>query len=189
MARARSSTVSLSKTINELWRRHSNPHPALRATLSRRERDSLRELGTGSTTLCARVLLNNFRLGYQMLTAILFVMLGGAFGSASRYVITHFSSDLSHHHGFPYGTLLVNVLGSLAVGYVLTWSADHTHDRWRLLAATGFCGGFTTFSAFAYETMAYWNSGRLALLGLNIVLNNTLSLCAVLLGISLHNSK
>jgi CrcB protein len=124
-----------------------------------------------------------------MLTAILLVMLGGAFGSASRYVITHFSSDLSHHHGFPYGTLLVNVIGSLAVGYVLTWSADHTHDRWRLLAATGFCGGFTTFSAFAYETMAYWNSSRFALWGLNIVLNNTLSLCAVLLGISLHSSK
>ena len=121
-----------------------------------------------------------------MLVPILLVMLGGALGSATRYLITHFSSDISNHHGFPVGTLLVNVAGSLLVGYILTWSADHTHDRWRLLAATGFCGGFTTFSTFSYETMAYWHSGRLLLLVLNVGLNNVLSLCAVLLGISLH---
>ena len=124
-----------------------------------------------------------------MFEAILLVMLGGAFGSAVRYLVTHLSSDLSEHHGFPVGTLVVNVLGSLAVGYILTWSADHTHDRWRLLAATGFCGGFTTFSTFSYETMAYWHSGRLLLLALNLALNNTLSLCAVMVGIRLHNSN
>ena len=124
-----------------------------------------------------------------MTQAILLVMVGGAFGSAVRYLITHLSSDLSKHHGFPFGTLAVNVVGSLAVGYILTWSADHTHDRWRLLAATGFCGGFTTFSTFSYETMAYWHSGRLLLLALNLALNNTLSLCAVMVGIRLHNSN
>jgi fluoride exporter len=121
--------------------------------------------------------------------AILLVMLGGAFGSAARYIITHISSDLSEHHGFPYGTLLVNVIGSIAVGYVLTWSADHAHDRWRLLAATGFCGGFTTFSAFTFETMAYWHSDRFTLMILNIMLNNTLSLVAVVLGTKLHNAN
>ena len=124
-----------------------------------------------------------------MTQAILLVMLGGAFGSAARYLATHISSDLSKHHGFPFGTLLVNVVGSMAVGYVLTWSADHAHDRWRLLAATGFCGGFTTFSTFSFETMAYWHTGRLDLMALNILLNNTLSLVSVLLGINLHNSN
>ena len=123
-----------------------------------------------------------------MTQAILLVMLGGAVGSALRYVVTHVSSDLSNHHGFPFGTLFVNVIGSFLVGYILTWSGDHAHDRWRLLAATGFCGGFTTFSTFAFETMAYWNSDRLAIIALNLVLNNTLSLLAVLLGIRLHNS-
>ena len=123
-----------------------------------------------------------------MTQAILLVMLGGAVGSAARYLVTHISSDLSNHHGFPFGTLFVNVIGSFAVGYILTWSGDHAHDRWRLLAATGFCGGFTTFSTFAFETMAYWNSDRLAIMALNLVLNNTLSLLAVLLGIRLHNS-
>src|SRR5258708_840695 len=110
-----------------------------------------------------------------MAQAILLVMVGGAFGSAARYLITHFSSSLSEHHGFPFGTLIVNVAGSLAVGYILSWSADHSQDHWRLLAATGFCGGFTTFSTFSYETMAYWQSGRLLFLTLNLGLNNILS--------------
>jgi CrcB protein len=122
-----------------------------------------------------------------MMQAVGLVMLGGALGAAARYLITHAFSEMSSHRGFPIGTLLVNVFGSFAVGYVLTWSADHTHDRWRLLAATGFCGGFTTFSAFAYESMAYLHSGRMLLLVLNVGLNNVLSLGALVLGIALHN--
>jgi CrcB protein len=124
-----------------------------------------------------------------MLKAMLLVMLGGAVGAGARYLITHLSSGVSNHHGFPFGTLAVNLAGSLAVGYILSWSADHAHDRWRLLAATGFCGGFTTFSAFAYETMAYWNSGRFLLFGLNIALNNILALCGVVAGAALHGSR
>jgi CrcB protein len=123
-----------------------------------------------------------------MLQAIALVMIGGAAGSAARYLCTHFSSEFTDRHGFPFGTLLVNILGSFAVGYVLTWTADHSHDRWRLLAATGFCGGFTTFSAFAYETMAYWHSGQAGLLLLNVALNNLLGFAALLLGIRAHST-
>ena len=121
-----------------------------------------------------------------MWQALCLVMLGGAVGAAARYLVTHFFSEASLHRGFPLGTLLVNVLGSLLVGYVLTWSADHAHDRWRLLMATGFCGGFTTFSAFAYESMVYLHSGELMMLALNVSLNNVLSFAALLLGIRLH---
>lgn len=124
-----------------------------------------------------------------MLQGLFLVMLGGAVGAASRYLITSFSSHWTRHQGFPYGTLAVNVIGSFIVGYVLTWTTDHTHDRWRLLAATGFCGGFTTFSAFAFETMAYWHAGEMALLVLNVTLNNALSLLSVLAGIRLHGSS
>lgn len=124
-----------------------------------------------------------------MAQALALVMLGAAFGGAARFLITHYSSELSHHHGFAYGTLAVNIVGSFIVGYVLTWSADHSHDRWRLLAATGFCGGFTTFSAFAFETMAYLHSAEIAFLLLNVVLNNVLAFGAVLLGVKAHGGN
>jgi CrcB protein len=120
---------------------------------------------------------------------ILYLSIGAIFGAILRFLITHYSSELSHHHGFPYGTLLVNVLGSLLVGYVLTWSADHEHDYWRLFAATGFCGAFTTFSAFAYESVVYWHEGRMGAFLINLLLNNFLCVLAVALGIRLHNAS
>ena len=86
-----------------------------------------------------------------MLENLLYVAAGAIVGALTRFLVTHYSSEISDHHGFPFGTLIVNVVGSVIVGYVLTWTADHDHDRWRLLMATGFCGAFTTFSAFAYE--------------------------------------
>ena len=123
-----------------------------------------------------------------MAVGILYLSIGAIFGAILRFLITHYSSELSHHHGFPYGTLLVNVLGSLLVGYILTWSADHEHDYWRLFAATGFCGAFTTFSAFAYESVAYWHEGRIGAFLINLLLNNFLCVLAVALGIRLHNA-
>lgn len=123
-----------------------------------------------------------------MLQGILLVMAGAVVGAVARFLITHFSSELSHHHGFPYGTLIVNVVGCFIVGYILTWTADHEHDRWRLLMATGFCGAFTTFSAFAYESMAYWHEGRMGLFLLNLVGNNLLCCLAVVAGIQVHRS-
>ena len=118
--------------------------------------------------------------------ALALVMLGASLGAVARFLITHYSSELSHHHGFPLGTLIVNVLGSFVVGYVLTWSADHTHDRWRLLAATGFCGGFTTFSAFAYESIRLLRDSQLLAFALNIALNNILAFAALVGGVVLH---
>ena len=123
-----------------------------------------------------------------MAVGLLYLSIGAIFGAILRFLITHYSSELSHHHGFPYGTLLVNVLGSLVVGYVLTWSADHEHDYWRLFAATGFCGAFTTFSAFAYESVVYWHEGRSGAFLVNLLLNNFLCVLAVSLGIRLHNA-
>jgi len=118
---------------------------------------------------------------------ILYLSIGAIFGAILRFLITHYSSELSQHHGFPYGTLVVNILGSLIVGYVLTWSADHEHDYWRLFAATGFCGAFTTFSAFAYESVVYWHEGRIGAFMINLLLNNFLCVLAVTLGIRLHS--
>jgi CrcB protein len=54
--------------------------------------------------------------------------------------------------------------------------------------ATGFCGAFTTFSAFAYETLAYWHEGRPTMFAFNLIANNALSLAGVAAGIWLHNN-
>src|SRR3954453_21589471 len=121
-----------------------------------------------------------------MMTSIVYVAIGAVAGALARCSITHLSAELSDHHGFPYGTLVVNVVGCVIVGYVLTLTTGHGNDHWRLLMATGFCGAFTTFSAFAYESVAYLHEGKLGASILKIVAKNLLCLCAVLVGVRLH---
>lgn len=123
-----------------------------------------------------------------MFENIIYVSLGAVAGAIARFLITSFSSELSHRQGFPYGTLAVNTIGCIVVGYVLTWTSDHAHDRWRLLMATGFCGAFTTFSAFAYESMTYLHEGRIAAFLLNVAANNGLCMLGVAFGVRLHKA-
>ena len=88
-----------------------------------------------------------------MLQNILALSLGAVLGAIARFTVTHFSSELSHHHRFPYGTLAVNIVGSFLAGFVLAYTQRNGHDDIvRIALVTGFCGAFTTFSAFAYET-------------------------------------
>ena len=63
---------------------------------------------------------------------------------------------------FPYGTLFINVTGSLIVGFFMIWTTERVlvDPRWRLLVVVGFCGAFTTFSSYAFETMAYFEQGQ-----------------------------
>ena len=86
------------------------------------------------------------------LTSVLFVGLGGALGSIARF-ITSKTLDQKLQSVMPYGTLTVNIVGSLILGvlYGLAMRKAGLHENWRLFLGTGFCGGFTTFSTFAVE--------------------------------------
>ena len=88
---------------------------------------------------------------------------------------------------FPYGTLIINVLGSFIVGLFVIWTTQRVlaDPRWRLLVVVGFCGSFTTFSGYAFETMAFFEQGQWGLMLANIFSNNLLCLAAVLAGMAL----
>ena len=87
---------------------------------------------------------------------------------------------------FPYGTLFINIVGSFIVGFFVIWTAERVllDPRWRLLVVVGFCGSFTTFSSYAFESMAYFEQGQWGLMLANIFSNNLLCLGAALGGIA-----
>jgi fluoride exporter len=115
--------------------------------------------------------------------AYLWVSLGGILGVNLRYflsrIITRFTDA-----AFPLGTLLINVTGSLVLGFFLMWTTERVFadPKWRLLVAVGFCGSYTTFSGYAFETMSYFEQGHWTLFASNILANNVLSLGAVIVG-------
>ena len=81
----------------------------------------------------------------------LLVFVGGGFGSVARYYTSRWLNNLET--AIPYGTMFSNVLGSLLMGFILGYlsKTSNMSQSQSLLLATGFCGGFTTFSTFAYE--------------------------------------
>ena len=83
------------------------------------------------------------------------VSLGAIAGANARYWLSRYAARLLGPV-FPYGTLIINVLGSMIVGFFLVWTSERVmvDPRWRLLVVIGFCGAFTTFSSYAFETMA-----------------------------------
>lgn len=90
---------------------------------------------------------------------LLLVFVGGGLGSTLRYIIGKYLNTTES--GIPWGTFTVNVLGSFLIGLILGLAAKNntfSHSQ-TLLLATGFCGGFTTFSTFAYENHIFLKSG------------------------------
>ena len=96
-----------------------------------------------------------------MLKSILLVGIGSFFGGALRYAVSVFMKSLCSQ-GFPWGTLLVNLVGCFAFGviFALFGKYSSTGNAWCLLLTTGVCGGFTTFSTFANESMQMMQSGN-----------------------------
>ena len=113
---------------------------------------------------------------------LLLVFVGGGFGSALRYVIGKY---LNNTEGFPWGTFTVNILGSLLIGIILGFAAKNNtlSQNETLLLATGFCGGFTTFSAFAYENQAFLKSGDFTSFAMYTIASFVVGFLAVFLGL------
>ena len=88
---------------------------------------------------------------------------------------------------FPAGTLIINILGSFIVGFFVIWTSERVllDPRWRLLVVVGFCGSFTTFSSYAFETMSYVEQGQWGLMLTNVLSNNLLCLGGALAGMAL----
>lgn len=114
----------------------------------------------------------------------LWISLGAVLGANARYLLGGWVAARLGP-AFPYGTLLINVTGSLLLGVFLTWATQRAlvDPRYRLLIAVGFCGSYTTFSTYTYESLnlmlsGSWGAGLLNLLG-----SSGLGLLAVALGI------
>lgn len=111
------------------------------------------------------------------------VALGGALGATLRYVVAVGVHQLLGY-GFPYGTLLVNTLGSAVIGYLVVFLPDTALGIpvVRLLLITGLLGGFTTFSTFSLETLVLVQNGHLGRAGLNVAASVLACLAAVWVG-------
>jgi CrcB protein len=120
-----------------------------------------------------------------MIRNILLVGIGGFIGSVSRYLTGLAFIELTHP--FPYGTFIINILGSFLIGLVYG-AADRSgylNNWWVLFLATGFCGGFTTFSTFANENLRLLQGGEYFFFALYTILSITLGILAVFGGMAL----
>jgi len=119
---------------------------------------------------------------------LLLVFIGGGTGSIFRYVISKYLNDTTSV--IPWGTLAANVFGSLCIGIILgmitknNLASQHT----TLLLSTGFCGGLTTFSTFAYENHLFLKSGDFITFLLYTTGTFILGICCVFLGMFLTNN-
>lgn len=122
----------------------------------------------------------------HFLGQIIAIMLAGAAGAVSRYGVSHFVYVLMGR-GFPYGTLVVNVLGSFLMGYLSVYllAKVNLDPALRLAILVGFLGSFTTFSTFSMDTLSLLESGFITKAFTNIVISVGASLTAVWLGVIL----
>lgn len=119
----------------------------------------------------------------------LLISIGAILGANARYLVSLWAAQ-RFGMGFPYGTAIANITGSLALGFVVAWgsAASGLTPQMRLLVAVGFLGSYTTFSSFAVESLLQSENANLASALLNILANNGLGIAAAWLGMALARS-
>lgn len=119
---------------------------------------------------------------------LLIVFLGGGIGSILRFLLgKHFNSAST---GIPWGTFTANILGSFLIGIILGFAAKYNtlSENQTLLLATGFCGGFTTFSTFAYENHVFLKAGDFTSFALYTIASFIVGFVLVFLGMYIAKS-
>jgi fluoride exporter len=116
----------------------------------------------------------------------LIVFLGGGLGAALRHGVNLGAARLLGT-GFPYGTLTVNVLGSLIMGLMVAWFAfeGSPSQHWRLFLTTGMLGGFTTFSTFSLDTALLYERGQVEVAAFYVVVSVAAGLAGLFGGLAL----
>jgi CrcB protein len=116
---------------------------------------------------------------------LLLIFIGGGAGSMLRHVVNQASVGFFGLH-FPYGTLIVNVAGSLAMGLMAGWFAFRGGggQLTQLFLATGVLGGFTTFSAFSLDAVLLWNRGQTGAAALYAAGSVALAVASVFAGLA-----
>ena len=117
---------------------------------------------------------------------VAFISLGAVIGANLRFAVNRLALKLLST-SVPYGTLIVNVTGSFVLGFFMAWTAERVlaNPHWRPLIAVGFCGAYTTYSSYGFETVNLLQQGHYSLAGINFLANNVLVLGAVIAGIAL----
>lgn len=117
-------------------------------------------------------------------TTCLVVMLGGALGTLARYVVSVLALPISRD--LPWGTILINVTGSFAIGLFGTLTLAQgrypASETLRLFVMIGLCGGYTTFSSFSLQTLDLMRNGAMVRAGVNIAASVALCVAATAAG-------
>ena len=119
--------------------------------------------------------------------SFLLVFLGGGFGSGLRYLVTIAMNQYSKV--LPFGTFTINIIGCLLIGLVLGYAQKENTltSNQTLLLATGFCGGFTTFSAFANENLELIKNGEIFNFSVYTIGSVLIGITAIFIGFYLTN--
>ncbi|KTD64330.1 fluoride efflux transporter CrcB [Legionella spiritensis] len=120
------------------------------------------------------------------MSQLFWISCGAILGANLRYAVNRLALRFLSP-SIPYGTLIVNIMGSFIIGFFLAWTLERVlvDPRWKPFIAVGFCGAFTTYSSYSYETFTMLEQGHYALAAANFVANNLFALLATIAGVML----